>query len=160
MNFIINYTNAFTQSAIDTIAMITGESLAVGESYVHHHTEIENAVAVYLNLIGQLQGYVLIRFSIENAKTMASTMMMGMPIETIDDMAVSALSELGNMIMGGASTNLAASNIITDISTPTLIQGTVQLKQSDLDPVSIPLFNDNLRIVLDVALKEQPTSVA
>ena len=146
------YSEPFVRSAIDMVAMICGQTLTQGEAYIHHHTEIENAVAVYLGIVGRLQGYVLIRFSEENAKVIASTMM-GMPVEVIDDMAVSALSELGNMIMGSASTNLAAGGIMTDITTPTLLQGTVQIKQAGMTPVSIPLFNDSLRIVLDIALK-------
>lgn len=148
----IKYSEPFVQSAIDIVAMICGQTLTQGEAYIHHHTEIENAVAVYLGIVGQLQGYVLIRFSEENAKVIASAMM-GMPVEVIDDMTVSALSELGNMIMGGASTNLAERDIVTDITTPTLLQGTVQIKQAGMTPVSIPLFNDSLRIVLDIALK-------
>lgn len=146
------YSEPFVQSAIDIVAMICGQILTQGEAYIYRHTEIENAVAVYLGIVGQLQGYVLIRFSEENAKTIAGTMM-GMPIEVIDDMVISALSELGNMIMGGASTGLAAEGIITDITTPTLLQGTVQIKQAGMMPVSVPLFNDSLRIVLDIALK-------
>lgn len=146
------YSEPFVQSAIDIVAIICGQTLTQGEAYIHRHTEIGNAVAVYLGIVGQLQGYVLIRFSEENAKTIAGTMI-GMLIEAIDDMVISALSELGNMIMGGASTGLAVEGIITDITTPTLLQGTVQIKQAGMTPVSVPLFNDSLRIVLDIALK-------
>ena len=37
---------------------------------------------------------------------MASKMMMGMPVTALDDMSISAISELGNMIMGNAATIL------------------------------------------------------
>lgn len=150
----MDHSKAFTQAAIDVIGMVCGQTLTRGEAYTHHHTQIENAVAVYLGITGQLQGYVLVRFSEENAKALASAMMCGMPVEAIDDMAVSALSELGNMIMGSASTNLAAEGIVTDITTPTLLKGTVQIMQAGMTPLSIPLANESMRVVLDVALRE------
>ena len=46
------------------------------------------------------------------ATTLCASMMMGMPVAEIDDMAKSALSELGNMIMGNAATLLSNSNLI------------------------------------------------
>ena len=147
------YTDAVTQSAIDTLAMMGGITLSRGESHVHTRTEITDSAAVYIGVTGDYSGYVLIRFSLGDAKVVASAAMMGFPVETLDDMSISALSELGNMIMGGASCTLSTQGVNTDITTPTFLQGTVKIKQADLNPVSIPLTADGLRIVLDIAVK-------
>lgn len=83
--------------------MVCGQELSEGELYKHNRTEIPDAVAVRLEMTGDIVGHVTIRFTEENAKKAASAMMMGMPIDTLDQMSLSALAELGNMIMGGAT---------------------------------------------------------
>jgi chemotaxis protein CheX len=50
-------------------------------------------------------------------------MMMGMPVENLDEMAQSALSELSNMLTANAATNLTAMGYEVDISTPSLTVG-------------------------------------
>ena len=59
----------------------------------------------------------------ETAKFVASTMMMGMPVESMDDMAQSAISELANMLTANSATNLSQMGIEVDISTPILTIG-------------------------------------
>lgn len=146
-------TKAFTQAATDIITMLGGPALIEGESYQHRHTQIENSVAIYIGLVGQIQGYLLIRVSEEIAKRIASLLMGGMPVEQLDDMTISALSELGNMIAGSSATNLSVMGIEVDITTPTMLQGTVQISHADIMPVSVPLTGGDLRIVLDLGLK-------
>lgn len=137
------------KSAIETIGMICGEELTEGSSYKHHRTELPNSIAIKLEMTGDIVGHVLIRFNEENAKKVASAMMMGMPIDNLDEMSLSALSELGNMIMGGATVHLEEIGMHTDITPPTVLTGNVNVQNT----VSIPIENDNLRIVLDVSLK-------
>ncbi len=47
---------------------------------------------------------------------------MGMPVTELDDMATSAISELGNMIMGNAATIFSTKGIVIDITPPTVCQ--------------------------------------
>lgn len=137
---------ALAKAAIETIAMVCGQELQKGDAYKHHRDSIQNAIAVKLELTGDRTGTVLIRFNEENAKKTASAMMMGMPVEDLDDMALSALAELGNMIMGGASIHLSEAGINTDITTPTLLKGDIDIKNT----ISVPISNNNMRIVLDI----------
>ncbi len=48
---------------------------------------------------------------------------MGMPVTELDDMAMSAISELGNMIMGNAATIFSTKGIVIDITPPTVCRG-------------------------------------
>ncbi len=137
---------ALAKAAIETLAMVCGQELQKGDAYKHRRTSIQNAIAVKLELTGDRAGTVLIRFNEENAKKTASAMMMGMPVEELDDMALSALAELGNMIIGGASIHLSEAGVNTDITTPTLLTGDVDIT----DTISIPLSNNDMRIVLDI----------
>lgn len=140
--------HALAQAAIETIAMVCGQKLTEGNEYAHHRSELPGYIAIRLEITGDVKGYVLVRFNEDNAKKVASAMMMGMPIDTLDEMSLSALSELGNMILGGATVHLEEQGIHTDITTPTLINGTVNVQNT----VSVPLSNDEMRIVLDIAI--------
>jgi chemotaxis protein CheX len=80
-------------------------------------------VVIIIGLIGDIKGNIIYGMSMDDAKKIASTMMMGMPVESFDELAQSAISELINMLTANAATNFSKDNIIIDISTPTLIQG-------------------------------------
>ena len=80
-------------------------------------------VAVIVGFTKVLRGNVVYNMTEETAKFIASTMMMGMPVEKFDDMAQSAISEMSNMLTANAATNLAAMGMEVDISTPSLSIG-------------------------------------
>lgn len=140
---------AVIKAATETISAVCGQELVMKQAYMHKRDVIDNAVAVTLEFTGGITGKVVIRFTEDNAKKTASAMMCGMPVEEIDAMAASALSELGNMIMGGAAINIAANGFNVDITTPQITQGSVNIKGKGYT-ISVPLENGNLRIVLDV----------
>lgn len=80
-------------------------------------------VAIQIGLVGGMKGNVSYCFSGDTAKQLASTMMMGMPVEEIDDMVKSALSELGNMFAGTAATLLTQEDVVMDITPPSVSIG-------------------------------------
>lgn len=144
--------DAIEQAATETFSMVCGQDLQAQPSYIHKHMEVDNALAIALELTGDITGRVLIRFTEDNAKQVASAMMMGMPIDELDDMSVSALSELGNMIMGGASSHLAEEGVVTDITTPTVLKGKVVLSYPNSETVTVPLQNSSIRVTLDISI--------
>ena len=68
-------------------------------------TATSKGVTVLVGLTKELGGNVAYNMSEETAKFVASTMMMGMPVESMDDMAQSAISELANMLLQDAGWN-------------------------------------------------------
>ena len=80
-------------------------------------------IVLVIGVLGNLKGNIVYVISYEDAKKIASTMMMGMPVDTLDDMAKSSLSELSNMLSANAATNLSSVGVLIDISTPTLLDG-------------------------------------
>ena len=80
-------------------------------------------------------------------------MMMGMPVTEIDDMAKSALSELGNMIMGNAATLLSNKNFRIDITPPTLGMGSTTLTSPNMTSIKVPLLYDGGEVRLFFLLK-------
>ena len=81
-------------------------------------------VVCIIGIIGDLRGNVIYAMSADAAKKIAGTMMGGMELDDFDEIAQSAISELGNMLAANACTELSYVSITVDVSTPTLMTGT------------------------------------
>ena len=109
---------------------------------------------IIVGVTGEMRGQVLIAMSEPNACAIASKMCMT-EIKVIDDFASSALSELGNMIMGNASTVFSSSGIGIDITPPTLSHGEVSFTSSYTKSLCVPMVFDGGGIDLFLALKQE-----
>lgn len=76
---------------------------------------------IRIGMTGHLQGDVL--FGLEDALALriVSAMMGGYPVQEMNELGKSAISELGNMISGNASTLLSNQGILIDITPPALL---------------------------------------
>ena len=92
----------------------------VAAKAVGHQYTTEDLTAI-LGVSGQLQGSVLYGFADGTGLAIASAMM-GEPITELDDMSMSALGELANMITGNAATQLSAGGYKCDISPPLIVE--------------------------------------
>ncbi len=90
---------------------------------VQEQTCTSLGVSIIVGFTKGLRGNVVYNMSDEAARFIASKMMMGMPVDELNDMAQSALSEMSNMLTANAATNLAAMGLEVDISTPSLTVG-------------------------------------
>ena len=71
-------------------------------------------------------------------------------------MATSAISELGNMIMGNAATIFSTKGIVIDITPPTVCQGSMTITQTYAQNICVPIqAGDGLSLELDIAIKTQ-----
>jgi len=83
---------------------------------VNNQNAVSQGVAVIVGFTKEIRGNVVYNMSEDTAKFIASTMMMGMPVESFDEMAQSAISEMSNMLTANAATNLTALGLEVDIS--------------------------------------------
>lgn len=81
-------------------------------------------VSTIICLKGGIQGNIALSMSQDTAKKLVSTMMMGINIASIDDMATSAIGELSSMIAGTTSTMLISLGVSLQISPPIVVFGT------------------------------------
>ena len=77
--------------------------LQIGKPTMSNGVYLENTSIIKLGIIGKLQGEVVLNIEHQTALEIVSKMMM-MPVQAIDDLGKSAISELGNMIAGNAAT--------------------------------------------------------
>lgn len=108
---------------------------------------------IMLGITGEITGQVCVVMGAETAKDIASRMMMGMPVDALDDMAKSAIGELGNMIMGNAATLLSNSNVLVDITPPTLLVGSAILSSPEMAVIKVPLIYKDYQMQLSFLLK-------
>ncbi|MFC5471736.1 chemotaxis protein CheX, partial [Cohnella suwonensis] len=80
-------------------------------------------VLTVVGVTGQLRGQVYLGFSRNDALRIVSNMMGGASVAELDPMALSALSEIGNMICGNATIQLSQNGVAIDITPPTVIIG-------------------------------------
>lgn len=147
----VNHINPFLQSCITIVESTTMVKLKVGKPAVADLHFSENTFILQIGVTGALKGQVLIVMTNDNAKLMASRMMMGMPVETLDDMASSALSELGNMIMGNTATIFSTQGIVMDITPPMAMLGSNIKLTSEITALRIPL-NEEDKTLIDLYL--------
>lgn len=119
----VEYINPFTQATFDVLSMLGPFDPKLGKLSMKEDNLISSGVIVVVGIVGEIKGQVAYTFNENTAKMIASTMMMGMPVEVFDEMAKSAISELANMISGNASTGIASMGLTIDIAPPTLITG-------------------------------------
>ena len=78
-------------------------------------------ITAVIGVSGSLEGNVLYGFSVATARAVA-TVMLGEPVETFDQLALSALGEIANIITGNAATRLAQAGYNCQISPPVIIE--------------------------------------
>ena len=122
---------------------------------VNQQNAVSQGVAVIVGFTKEIWGNVVYNMSEETAKFIASTMMMGMPVESFDEMAQSAISEMSNMLTANAATNLTALGLEVDISTPSLTVGSdFQIKISNEQYLCVIMDVSGHQVEIDIAVKQ------
>lgn len=146
--------NSYIAAALKVINSFASTPFAVGRPFVRQGTYATNDIMIILGITGEIRGQASLSLSKALARGLASSMMMGMPVEEIDDMAKSALSELGNMIMGNSATLLFNNGIKTDITPPSLLTGqAIEVSAADMETICVPLTSADGTIDFDIGIK-------
>ncbi|MBP1737052.1 MAG: chemotaxis protein CheX [Oscillospiraceae bacterium] len=150
----VKHLQPFLDAFLSVMPQLGFSDVQVGQLSEKRNEVTGNGVFVILGIVGAFRGNVVYSIEVEAAKKIASIMMMGMPVEELDELAKSALSELTNMLTATAATNLSNLVGMTDISTPTVLQGenvTVQMSSDQI--LCVQLFVDHIPISLNVAFE-------
>ena len=150
----VDLINPFLMATTTIMKNICQTDMSIGKPYVKTIEFSEESAAIMIGITGQMRGQVLMAFGYEQALQVASKMMMGMPVAELDSMATSAISELGNMIMGNAATIFSTKGIVIDITPPTVCRGAMTITQSYAQNICVPIQSDDgLSLELDIAIK-------
>ena len=149
----VEYINPFLVSATTILKQACNIDAKVGKPYLKDTNFTSDSVIIIIGVTGEMRGQVMIEFSNPVARTVAGHMMMMDQLPTLDEIGQSALSELGNMIMGNTATLLSEKGIGIDITPPTMAIGNVQFASQFTKNLCIPLVFDNNTINFNIAMK-------
>lgn len=151
----VNILNNLIRATSDIFKMTMNVELKSGKPALVSSPITEEPVCILVGTTGELRGQVVLSFTKEIALDISQRMMMGMGSGVFDELAKSALQEIGNMTMGTFSTLLSQQDIIIDITPPALIEAE-SIKLSGDKGIKLQLIDDTNSIVvnLTIMLKE------
>ena len=149
-----NHTNPFLLAARKVFQDMCFVEVQMQKPLLKEASFAKDSWIIIIGVTGEMRGQVLIGMSKENACFIASKMCM-MEVNEIDDFAASALSELGNMIMGNAATVFASNDIGIDITPPTLSHGEVSFTSTFAKSLCVPMAFEGREIDLFLALRQE-----
>lgn len=119
----LDYVRAFVQAAERVLGEVIGEVPTKGAPVFQTEPSIAlQEVNVTVGITGDLQGQANFGMNMQTALALASIMMME-TVEGLDEMSISALQELSNMISGNARFFLNDLGMRSDITPPTMLIG-------------------------------------
>lgn len=150
----VRHVNPFIESFTTVMPQLGFGNIQRGNLSVKGQELTYSGVIIIVGIVGAIKGNVVYCIGMEVAKKIASTMMMGMPVDTLDEMSRSALSELTNMLTANAATSFFNAGITMDISTPTLLYGeNISVKMSSNQVLCIQLRADEYPIEINMAFE-------
>ena len=147
------YINPFVSASFSVLEMVLGNRPVKGVLAMQPTIFTSQQCNVVCGVTGQVQGQVIYGMSLTTADKIASTML-GQPIKTFDQLAASAIGELGNMISGNAMQGLSEAGWICDITPPTIMRGTsVKISTLNIPAIVIPLMLEQGEVCVTVGLQ-------
>lgn len=149
------YINTFIEAAKSVMQMLCGVEAKLGKVHLRNSPYSVNQVIIMIGVIGKIKGQVWFELSVDSAKSIASIMMSGMPVDEFDELSRSAVSEMGNMIMGNTSTLFANQSVNIDITPPSLLTGEKIELSNKISTIVVPLELEGIgTLSINVAAEE------
>ena len=116
------YINAFLAPAKMVWEKELGQNLELAKADLASDQFTSEDITAVIGISGKLEGTVLYGFPQDTAKAVVDTMVGEDAGSATDELGLSALGEIANMITGNAATKLAAEGYPCDISPPVIIE--------------------------------------
>jgi chemotaxis protein CheX len=143
----------FVEAARDVLAQELGTNVTPGRLSLATGAATTLDVTVVIGITGRLTGIAVYGMPAEMAKAVVSKMM-GEQVDELDDLALSGVAEMGNVITGHATTLLAGMGLVCDISPPMLLLGAgSRLSTMSIQRLVIPLATEFGTMQAQVAIK-------
>jgi chemotaxis protein CheX len=135
------FINPFLKSSVHVLEVLMNVRPSIGELKIKTLPIIENNIWLKIGLIGQVEGDIIFGFPEGVALKIVSGMMGGYLVTEFDEMSQSAISELGNMISGNASSLLSNEGIQIDITPPSIMnRSSSEPLQTNAKVFTVPLI--------------------
>ena len=139
------FINPFLEAATLVIEQVANVRPVMGRlSLLQEMPFHREYVWIHIGMQGHLTGNIIFGFPEKVAIKMASAMMGGFELTELNEIGQSAISELGNMISGNASTLLFNRGLQVDITPPRLVQNAAEIISPMNGVLSVPLIVDGI----------------
>jgi len=157
----VEYVSPFAEAAVSVFDTLIGFKPERGSLTARPQMFTSQQINIVCGITGQIEGLVIYGMSMITADKIASKMI-GSPVVTFDQLAASAIAELGNMISGNSASLLASQGYSCDITPPTIIRGTnVSVTTLDIPAIVIPMtLSDIGTFEINVSLQERRARMA
>ncbi|HHU63031.1 MAG TPA: chemotaxis protein CheX [Clostridiales bacterium] len=116
---------------------------------------IDRDFTVVIGITGDVKGNIAYSFSSDTARKLVSAMMMGAPVETMDDMAMSAAGELFNMVTANALTLFEKQGKAAAVSLPFVLSGgDIYAIISTVETTALEVDAGGNELELNIAIEE------
>lgn len=131
--------NPFLESAYSFLTQELGTEVSRGQLRLEESRATSGEVNVAIGVTGEAEGIVLYCMSERTAKAIAAALI-GDAVPVFDNLAESAIAEMGNIITGQAAVGLEEHGYKCKLSPPTIISGKgVVISTLDIQRLIIPL---------------------
>jgi chemotaxis protein CheX len=152
-NVNVEHINPFLMASTKILKEMCYTEATIGKPYIKSPAFFEDTLIILIGFTGEMRGQAMIAFENRVALDIASKMIM-MPITEMDELAKSAISELGNMIMGNTATIFSTKGIAIDITPPTVANGSMSFSTNYASNICIPLIYDVDKLIeIHIAIK-------
>ncbi len=153
--------NVFVGSAQNVLQTEIGAPVKMGQVFIGKDPYTTQQITALIGVTGNLRGVMMFGLSEETAMQVVSRMM-GQEMDKWDELAESAIAEIGNVIAGSSATTLESRGHICTISPPTVIRGAgTTISTLSIPRLVIPLVTPYGMVEIQLALKAggaQPTA--
>lgn len=152
----VDYVNPFVEATFSVVETLLQVTPVRGPLIVRPTIFTTQEVSIVCGITGEIEGHVIYGMPMAVAEKIAS-LMLGQPVASFDQVAASAIAELGNMISANSISLLSGKDYACDITPPTVIRGaSVKISVVDIPALVIPICLPDIgEIEVNVSLKER-----
>lgn len=146
--------NPFLMAGMQMLKDVSQVTTTIGKPTVKEAKFKDDTIVIMIGITGEMKGQVMLAFPNDVACLVAGNMCMA-PTTEMNELYMSAICELGNMIMGNAATIFSTKGIGIDITPPTVCVGNMTFTPSVARNISVPLLlADSRAIEVNISVKE------
>ncbi|MDR3588335.1 MAG: chemotaxis protein CheX [Negativicutes bacterium] len=144
--------NPFLAALSAILPQLGFKNVVRGKVFTHAQFVEAQGVTVNVAMTNQISGNVVFNMTEEAAKGLSSTIMMGMAVTSLDDMAKSAICEMVNMVASNAVSALSKNGIAVKLEPPVITQSNSKIKVCDNTFIGIEMIADELKFEMEIGV--------
>ncbi len=152
----IEYINPFIEASQTVLQQVANIDAKLGKVFLRSSPYKGESILIIVGITGKMRGQAIFTMTKEVAFKIASAMMFGMPVDELNEISKSALSELTNMILGNTATLLYNKGIGIEITPPSLLLGeNLSISPSKMQTICVPLYlTDTETLEIDISVED------